>query len=68
MATFKGHYSRLTQKRGERLLHIKSSCAKIILQIGPFGQAHPVYAVSHVVIKNIVLEYTETTFYSLPDG
>ena len=26
-----------------------------------FGQAHPVYAVSHVVIKNIMLEYTEIT-------
>ena len=39
-----------------------------MLQIGPFGQAEPVYAVSHIVIKNIVLEYTETTFYSLSDG
>ena len=41
-------------------IYIKPSCAKIILQIRPFGQAQLVYAVSHVVI-NIVPEYTETT-------
>ena len=42
-------------------IYIKPSCAKIIFQIRPFGQAQLVYAVSHVVIKNIVAEYTETT-------
>ena len=37
------------------------SCAKIILQIRPFGQAQPFCAVSHVVTQNVMLEYIETT-------
>ena len=40
---------------------MKPSCAIVLLQIRPFGQVQPVYAVSHVVMKLIVLSYTETT-------
>ena len=42
-------------------IYIKPPCAKIILQIRPFGQAQPVCAVIHVVMQNKMLEYTETT-------
>ena len=51
------------RKKGGTIIYIykKPSCAKITLQIRLFGQAQPVYAVSHVVIKNVVLQYTETT-------
>ena len=65
MLTFKGPVWSQDQFghsiRRDYSIYIKPSCAKIILQIRPFGQAKPVYAVSHVVIKNIVLQYTETT-------
>ena len=47
---------------------------KLILQIRSFGQVQPFCAVSHVVMQNVTLEYTETTplqtifYFILSDG